>query len=226
MPSGRQWCALTRHASALMVSIGSVYAQDPFEIHVLEYEQLQRGEFTFENHLNYVAQSATQGASPGAQSVFHDTYELTAGITEDVSFGVMQLNAGGPVALSNPRVGGSSLISTFRVPGICPSKSASWPSLRLRIRRGTRTPGALRFCPFWKRASAEFRSISIPPLAGPSTDPIPIAAGESDSPGEWPLKRPGDSRPASNTMATGGHCPLLSHSLRRCTRFFLVATSG
>jgi len=68
----------------------------PFEIHVLEYEQLQPGEFTFENHMNYVARSAM----PGTQRVFHDTYELTAGVIDDVSFGVMQLNArvpGGPL---------------------------------------------------------------------------------------------------------------------------------
>jgi len=62
----------------------------------IEYEQLQPGELTFENHLNYVAQSAT----PGAQRVFHDTYELTDGVTDDVSIRVMQLNArrqGGPL---------------------------------------------------------------------------------------------------------------------------------
>jgi hypothetical protein len=74
----------------LIVSTGVLCAQDPFEIHVLEYEQLQLGEFTFENHMNYVA----------TQSAFHDTYELTAGLTDGVSFGVMQLNArrpGGPL---------------------------------------------------------------------------------------------------------------------------------
>jgi hypothetical protein len=65
MPSGWPWCAFARHLSLLMVSIGSLYAQDPFEIHVLEYEQLQLGEFTFENHMNYVAQSAAHGATPG-----------------------------------------------------------------------------------------------------------------------------------------------------------------
>jgi hypothetical protein len=79
-----------------MVSVGALLAQDPFEIHVLEYEQLRPGEFTVENHLNYVARSA----SAANQRVFHDTYELTAGVTDDVSIGVMQLNArrpGGPL---------------------------------------------------------------------------------------------------------------------------------
>src|ERR1700722_12790434 len=96
MTSGRPWCVLARPVLVLVFSTGVLYAQDPFEIHVLEYEQLQPGEFTFENHLNYVAESAI----PGAERVFHDTYELTAGIVDDVSVGVMQLNArrpGGPL---------------------------------------------------------------------------------------------------------------------------------
>jgi hypothetical protein len=96
MPSRRQGCAFARLLSVLMVSMGALCAQDPFEIHVLDYEQLQPGEFTFENHFNYVAWSAT----PASQSVFHDTYELTGGVIDDVSIGVMQLNArrpGGPL---------------------------------------------------------------------------------------------------------------------------------
>src|ERR1700721_2550881 len=92
MTSGRPWRALARHLAMLMVSTGVLCAQDAFEIHVLEYETLQPGEFTFENHLNYVA----QGAAPATQNVFHDTYELTAGLTGDVSFGDMQLTAKSP----------------------------------------------------------------------------------------------------------------------------------
>ena len=114
MPSGRPWCAVARHVSMLLVSIGALCAQDPFEIHVLEYEQLHPGEFTFENHVNYVGHSAAQGANHGAQNVFHDTYELTGGITDDVSFGVMQLNArrsGGPLESAGWR-----LVPHFYVP--------------------------------------------------------------------------------------------------------------
>ncbi len=104
MPSGRQWCAFARHFSVLMISVGALCAQDPFEIHVLEYEQLRPGEFTLENHLNYVARSAT----------FHDTYELTAGVADNVSIGVMQLNArkpGGPLQSAGWR-----LVPHFYVP--------------------------------------------------------------------------------------------------------------
>jgi hypothetical protein len=100
MPSARTWCALARHLSVLAVSMGALCAQDPFEIHVLEYEQLKLGEFTFEDHMNYAGPGASEGTSITTQNVFHDTYELTAGVTDDVSFGVMQLNAwrpGGPL---------------------------------------------------------------------------------------------------------------------------------
>jgi hypothetical protein len=92
MPSGRQWCAFARHIAILTVSTGALWAQDPFEIHVLEYEQLTSGEFAFENHVNYVARSAVATT----RDVLHDTYELTVGITHTFSFGVMQLNARQP----------------------------------------------------------------------------------------------------------------------------------
>ena len=81
MPSGRQWCAFARHVSVLMISVGALCAQDPFEIHVLEYEQLQPGAFTFENHMNYVG----HGTAASTQNVFHDTYELTVGVMKVVS---------------------------------------------------------------------------------------------------------------------------------------------
>jgi len=112
MTSGRPWCAFARHISRLVcvlaVSMRVLCAQDPFEIHVLEYEPMHGGEFTFENHLNY------------ARSVFHNTYELTGGITDEFSFGVMQLNArarGGPLESAGWR-----LVPHFYVP-----RSWHWP---------------------------------------------------------------------------------------------------
>jgi hypothetical protein len=101
MTSGRPWCAFACHLPALIVSMGVLCAQDPFEIHVLEYEELKPCEFTFENHMNYVEQDTTANT----QSVFHDTYELTAGVMNDVSFGVMQLTRGCRAALSNRLAG-------------------------------------------------------------------------------------------------------------------------
>ena len=60
--------------------------------YVLEYEHLQPGEFTFEDHTNYVG----EGATVATQSLLHITYELTAGLTDHFSLGAMQLNARAP----------------------------------------------------------------------------------------------------------------------------------
>jgi len=60
----------------------SVFAQDPFEIHIYEYETLKRGQFTLENHSNYTS----------TDKQFHSTFELTAGVIDAFSIGFMQLN--------------------------------------------------------------------------------------------------------------------------------------
>jgi hypothetical protein len=95
MPRKRPWrlCAI---AGLVALSAGILHAQDPFEIHVLEYEELKPGQFTLENHTNYVGES---GFAAG-NDILHMTYELTAGVTDQFSLGVMQLNArrpGGPL---------------------------------------------------------------------------------------------------------------------------------
>jgi hypothetical protein len=75
-----------------------VSAQDPFEIHVYEYETLKRGEFTFELHLNYIGKGTKTYDGPLAptQDQFHATGEITAGVTSYFSLGVMELNARRP----------------------------------------------------------------------------------------------------------------------------------
>jgi hypothetical protein len=62
-------------------------AQDPFEIHVYEYETLRRGQFTFETHLNYVGKGTRTFEGPVApfQDQLHMTFELTAGLTDYAS---------------------------------------------------------------------------------------------------------------------------------------------
>ena len=37
-----------------LLFLGSAAAQDPFEIHIYPYETLAPGQFTLEQHLNYV----------------------------------------------------------------------------------------------------------------------------------------------------------------------------
>src|ERR1700681_3626881 len=76
--------------SALLLS-----AQDPFEIHIYEYETLKPGQFTLEQHLNYVGRGtkAYEGTVAPTNNQLHMTYELTAGVTSQFSIGAMQLNA-------------------------------------------------------------------------------------------------------------------------------------
>jgi hypothetical protein len=69
-------------------------AQDRFEIHVYEYEALKPGQFTLEQHLNYWAIGSKQsdGTVAPTNDQFHMTYEITGGITKQISLGLMQLN--------------------------------------------------------------------------------------------------------------------------------------
>jgi hypothetical protein len=68
--------------------------QDPFEIHVYEYETLKPAQFTLEQHLNYWAKGSKQfdGTVAPTNGQFHMTYEITGGITDYFSLGFMQLN--------------------------------------------------------------------------------------------------------------------------------------
>jgi len=85
-------------AAACLSLAGIARAQDPFEIHVYEYETLKRGDFTFETHLNYVGvgTKTSDGTVAPFQDQFHATFELTAGLTDHTSVGFMQLNARKP----------------------------------------------------------------------------------------------------------------------------------
>ena len=76
-------------------------AQDPFEIHVYEYEKLAPGGFTLEGHFNFVGIGSDSFAGTVAPTnhQFHMTGELTGGITDNLSLGFMLLSAvrpGGP----------------------------------------------------------------------------------------------------------------------------------
>src|ERR1700679_4000863 len=73
----------------------AVYAQDPFEIQVFEYEPLPLGAYTLETHLNYVANGTTKFDGPVApeQRQFHASTEWTAGITDEIRAGFVVLSA-------------------------------------------------------------------------------------------------------------------------------------
>jgi hypothetical protein len=72
-----------------------VYAQDPFEIQVFEYEPLPLGAYTFEEHINYVADGTTSFDGPMApeQDQLHVSSEWTAGITDQIRLGFTGLTA-------------------------------------------------------------------------------------------------------------------------------------
>jgi hypothetical protein len=74
-----------RYVGLLLLCAAALRAQDPFEIHVYEYEPLPLGTFTYEAHLNYVAKGTTTygGLLAPTQDQFHYSSEVTAGLTDD-----------------------------------------------------------------------------------------------------------------------------------------------
>jgi hypothetical protein len=86
--------------AALLLLLGAALAraQDPFEIHVYEYETPHLGELSLEAHLNYVGlgTKAPEGSVAPSNNQFHMTGELTAGITDYASLGFMLLGAARP----------------------------------------------------------------------------------------------------------------------------------
>ena len=85
--------ALTTLLGVLVAA--SAHAQDPFEIHVYDYETLKPGQFTLEQHLNYwgIGSKRFDGTLAPTNDQFHMTYELTGGLTNHFSLGFMQLSA-------------------------------------------------------------------------------------------------------------------------------------
>ncbi len=95
----------------------TAHAQDPFEIHVYEYEALKPAEFTLEQHLNYWAVGSKQadGTVAPTNDQLHMTYELTGGITDQISLGFMELNAVRPGG-SGLEYAGWRILPHFYVP--------------------------------------------------------------------------------------------------------------
>lgn len=93
----------------LLLCAGVVCAQDPFEMHVYEYEPLPLGAFSYEAHLNYVALGTKTfaGAVAPTQGQFHYTSEFTAGITDEFRAAF--------VVLTGRRSDGSLEYAGFRV---------------------------------------------------------------------------------------------------------------
>lgn len=73
----------------------AAYAQDPFEIVVFEYEPLALGAFTYESHVNYVADGITKfdGSVAPENGQLHVSSEWTAGLTDEIRLGAVALTA-------------------------------------------------------------------------------------------------------------------------------------
>jgi hypothetical protein len=96
-------------------------AQDPFEIHIYEYEPMLRGEYSLEAHLNLTAQGspARDGTLLPTNRQTHLTLEPTAGLSSsrsapDFAIGFMFLNAWEPGYA--PQFGGCRVLPHFYLP--------------------------------------------------------------------------------------------------------------
>ena len=82
----------------LLSCAARLMAQDPFEIHIYEYEPMSLGEYSLEAHLNLMAQgiATRDGALLPTQRQTHLTLEPTIGLSENFAVGFMFLNAWEP----------------------------------------------------------------------------------------------------------------------------------
>jgi hypothetical protein len=104
----------------LSVAVGvcapNVRAQDPFEIVIFEYEPLPLGAFTYEAHMNYVAEGPTaySGSVAPLQGQFHLSSEVTAGLTDWMRMGLTELTA--VVPGRGPEYAGFRVLPHFYAP--------------------------------------------------------------------------------------------------------------
>lgn len=90
--------------------------QDPFEIHVYEYEPMPWGEYSLEAHLNVTAQgtSMAEGTLLPTRGQTHLTMEPTIGLSRDFAVGFMFLSAWEPGYA--PQFGGWRVLPHFYAP--------------------------------------------------------------------------------------------------------------
>src|ERR1700722_2873814 len=86
-------------ALAVLILPDVASAQDSFEIRVEQYERPTLGAFSIEEHFNYVGIGTANfdGTVAPTNHQFHMSSELTGGITDHMSLGVMLMTAVVPV---------------------------------------------------------------------------------------------------------------------------------
>ncbi len=87
------WAALV-----FLTCVCPAAGQDPFEIHVYEYEPMSWGEFSLEAHLNVTAEGTgkADGTLIPTAGQTHLTMEPTVGLTDNFAIGFMFLSAWEP----------------------------------------------------------------------------------------------------------------------------------
>jgi len=90
---------------ACLVCVACAPAQDPFEIHIYEYEPLSWREYSLEAHLNMIARGADsrEGTLLPTDGQTHLTLEPTFGLSPNFALGFMFLNARGAWLQSSVR---------------------------------------------------------------------------------------------------------------------------
>ncbi len=103
-------------AGLLFLSAKKATAQDPFEIHVYEYEPLSWREYSFEAHLNLTTQGTNlrDGTLLPTNRQTHLTFEPTIGLSDNFAIGFMFLNAWEPGY--SPQFGGWRVLPHFYAP--------------------------------------------------------------------------------------------------------------
>lgn len=91
-------------------------AQDPFEIHIYEYEPMSWRQYSLETHLTYLAQGAREVDGPLLATTHqtHLTLEPTAGFSPNFALGFMFLNAWEPG--NSPEYAGWRVLPHFYAP--------------------------------------------------------------------------------------------------------------
>ena len=100
----------------MMLCRGVAQAQDPFEIHIYEYEPMAWRSYSLEAHLNFDPQgtNTAEGTLLPARNQTHLTLEPTVGLSPEFAIGFMFLNAWEPG--QNPQFAGWRVLPHFYAP--------------------------------------------------------------------------------------------------------------